>query len=211
MIPQAIMAAYDTETTGLPNKKLPMTHKEQPHIVQLATVLYKSDGTELGTFDMIIKPDGYTEMPIKAFEAHGITFERAMDEGVDRKIVLDAWKDFVRPAKLMVAHNNWFDKQLLDINMRRTYNDIKQSYRYKKYFCTMQTYMPICKLPATEKMLRYGFGPYKNPTLTEVHEFLFGEGFEGAHNALEDVRAVGKVFFKLPLSVRESAFSGKDK
>jgi len=37
----------------------------------------------------------------------------------------------------------------------------------------------------------------KFPTLEELHTVLFGENFQGAHDALADVRATAKCFFEL--------------
>ena len=46
-----------------------------------------------------------------------------------------------------------------------------------------------CQLPG-----KYG---YKWPTLSELHIKLFGEDFEGGHDALEDVKACAKCLFEL--------------
>lgn len=37
----------------------------------------------------------------------------------------------------------------------------------------------------------------KWPTLTELHTKLFKEGFDGAHDALDDVKACARSFFEL--------------
>lgn len=37
----------------------------------------------------------------------------------------------------------------------------------------------------------------KWPTLQELHTFLFGVGFEGAHDALVDVRACAKCYWEI--------------
>jgi len=55
--------------------------------------------------------------------------------------------------------------------------------------CTMQSTTDICKLPS-----QYGF---KWPSLQELHKFLFGCDFEGAHDASDDVTAMAKCFFEL--------------
>ena len=47
----------------------------------------------------------------------------------------------------------------------------------------------LCKIPG-----KYG---YKWPTLSELHMFLFGNGFEGAHDALNDVLACAACYFEL--------------
>lgn len=205
-----LLSFFDTETTGLWNKKLAITHTAQPHIVQLATLVTDSCGNEVTSFNRIIKPQGYTTIDPGAFEVHGITFERAMDEGIDRRLVLDEWRDLVRPTHMLIAHNKEFDLKLMEIAMRREYNDVKQSYRYKKQFCTMKTYTDICKLPPTDRMLQYGFNTYKSPKLQEAYKHVFGEEFEDAHDAMADVRACAKIFFALPRKAWIRHLTGKD-
>jgi hypothetical protein len=40
-------------------------------------------------------------------------------------------------------------------------------------------------------------GGYKWPNLTELHTYLFGKGFDGAHDAMADVKACANCFFEL--------------
>jgi len=47
----------------------------------------------------------------------------------------------------------------------------------------------ICKIPG-----RHG---YKWPNLTELHTYLFKKGFEEAHDAEADVKALATCFFEL--------------
>ncbi len=49
----------------------------------------------------------------------------------------------------------------------------------------------ILKIPS-----RKGSG-YKWPKLEELHNFLFKEGFDGAHDALNDVMATSKCYFEM--------------
>jgi DNA polymerase III epsilon subunit-like protein len=41
------------------------------------------------------------------------------------------------------------------------------------------------------------YGEYKWPTLSELHKKLFGYDFEKAHNALADIEATAKCFWKM--------------
>lgn len=70
-----MILAFDTETTGLPDFRAPSSAPHQPHLVQLAAVLTEGPDAEPAVFSRIVRPDGYTEMPVRAFEAHGIRFE----------------------------------------------------------------------------------------------------------------------------------------
>ena len=53
----------------------------------------------------------------------------------------------------------------------------------------------LCKLPFPDGTASNG--QYKWPKLTELHEFLFGESFTGAHDALTDVKATARCFWEL--------------
>jgi DNA polymerase-3 subunit epsilon len=82
---------YDSETTNLPIWKEPSDHPGQPHIVELAAKLVNLENREvINQMCVIIKPDGWawddsaTTADV-AFKTHGITMERAMDEGIPEK------------------------------------------------------------------------------------------------------------------------------
>jgi DNA polymerase-3 subunit epsilon len=59
----------------------------------------------------------------------------------------------------------------------------------KKRICTMRETTDLLALPGA-----YG---NKFPKLIELHKFLFGNEFEGAHNALTDISATAKCFWEL--------------
>jgi len=63
--------------------------------------------------------------------------------------------------------------------------------------CTEHT-AELCKIPGGRG------GKFKLPTLTELHEFLFGEPFAEAHNATADVEATTRCFLEL---VRKKQYS----
>lgn len=205
----AVYAGFDTETTGLPNKKLPIHHHMQPHVIQIACMLTDVDGNELGSMNKLIKPEGFARIDPGAEKAHGISFERCMDEGKPRKEVMEEFISLVKPAWMLIAHNNWFDLQLLRFTFSREPSLDAPAILGKEQFCSMKAWTPIVKIPPTEKMRYYGFGPYKNASLTEVHMHCFGETFDKAHDAMNDVRAMMKCFFKLPERPRPPASSGQ--
>ena len=60
----------------------------------------------------------------------------------------------------------------------------------KPKYCTMKMSTNYCKLPG-------GKQGFKSPKLSELHQVMFGEGFENAHDALADVRATVRCFWKL--------------
>jgi DNA polymerase III epsilon subunit-like protein len=54
----------------------------------------------------------------------------------------------------------------------------------------MKATTSICKLPGK-------YGDYKWPKLQESHLHFFGKEFEGAHDAMADVRACAAVYWAL--------------
>ena len=76
-----LLNVFDTETTGLPQFKLPSDHPSQPHLVDIAALLYNEVGELMESFEAIIRPDGWT-IPDEAARVHGITTEMAMDSFV---------------------------------------------------------------------------------------------------------------------------------
>ena len=80
---------FDTETTGLPRSySAPLTDFDNwPRMVQVAWQLHDAQGNLINSNSIIIKPEGYT-IPFNAVQIHGITNERAIEEGHDLKAVL---------------------------------------------------------------------------------------------------------------------------
>lgn len=60
-----------------------------------------------------------------------------------------------------------------------------------KKICTKEVSTDFCALPNSK-----GSG-YKWPTLAELHKKLFNNEMKEAHNAISDVQACAKCFFKL--------------
>ncbi len=179
---------FDTETTGLPeNFNAPITDfNNWPRIVQLAWKVYDIQGNVISTHNRIVKPDGFI-IPPESISIHRITNERANSEGLPLKEVLNEFINSIKHSKFLVAHNINFDNKItgcefLRMDMHNYMNDII-------HVCTMNSTVDFCRIQG-------GMG-LKSPTLTELHNKLFGKPFEDAHDALIDVEALGRCFFKL--------------
>ncbi|MEN8121004.1 MAG: 3'-5' exonuclease [Bacteroidota bacterium] len=179
---------FDTETTGLPkNYKAPVTDTDNwPRLVQIAWLTFDNDGNKIDNKDYIIKPLGFT-IPNEASKLHGITTERAMEEGEDLDKVLSIFAEAIAKTDYLVAHNISFDEKIVGAEFVR--KNFKTKWFSKKQICTMQASTNYCELPG-----KYG---YKWPNLMELHKKLFGHGFEEAHNAAADISATGKCFWEL--------------
>jgi len=188
MLNNNIYLFFDTETTGLPqNWKAPVSDTNNwPRIVQIAWILSSQENGQLESKDFIIKPEGFS-IPIESSDVHGITTEQAYEEGKDLLDVLDEFDRDLNKSNRLVAHNISFDEKVLGAEFIR--KGVENDFFAKRRLCTMQKSTDYCKLPG-----RYG---YKWPTLSELHNVLFGKGFEDAHNAMGDVIATEKCFWEL--------------
>jgi len=180
--------AFDTETAGLPRDwAAPVTDVHNwPRLVQIAWLCFDDSGAELASCEHIIKPDGFV-ITRQASNVHGITTKRALAEGVDLQPVLVEFSEAVSSADMLVAHNVDFDTKVVGAELLRA--GMANAFDGKTLRCTMRESTDHCRLP--------GRRGYKWPTLTELHEILFGAGFEGAHGALADARASMLCFLKL--------------
>ncbi len=185
---------YDTETTGLPkNWGAPVEDVENwPRIVQFCFGIYNEKGKEISFSNFIIIPEGF-EIPAAVAEIHGVTQERAMAEGVSIKNAMAIFAAAALMSNAYVAHNIGFDRKVVGAEIER----IKKLFGTGNDFIplmeeldTMKNGTALCKIPGAR-------GGYKWPKLQELHMELFGENFDGAHDAMNDVRACAKCFFEM--------------
>lgn len=182
---------FDTETTGFPDNRLPVEHDDQPYVVQLAAMLCRDDGEALGSFSVII--NNGAPIPAKVTEIHGISEQMAAEFGVMPRTAIGLFNHFASRANLFVAHNIKFDWQLMATMQARGANVMPLGPK----FCTMEAAAPVVNLPPSERMVAAGINKPKPPKLSEAVAFFFGEELTGAHDAMVDVRACARVFFKL--------------
>jgi len=178
----------DTETTGLPRKKcMPISQLSHwPRMVELAWIECETDGTIVAEYDSIIKPDLF-KIPRCATAIHGITTERALEEGSDIVSVLKKLYTSMNNCSCIVGHNVDFDLSVIAAESIRA--GIPMSRQMSRRMCTMSSSVKFCNL-------KRGAG-YKYPTLAELHEKLFGFPFPDSHRALNDARACMRCFFEL--------------
>lgn len=186
---------FDTETTGKADFRAEPNAPHQPRIVQLAAILTDHTGLESQSINLVIKPEGW-EIPKEASDIHGITTQFATQIGVPIRYALKVFRCFWNASELAVAHNSDFDLLMLDCEFFRHAGGRVSWGDPKDTFCTMKNMTPICQLPGN-------YGKYKWPKLQEAHRHCFGVEFDGAHDALADVRACAKVYFWLCEKIKE--------
>lgn len=178
---------FDTETGGFPSKKLALTDPGQPPTVQIGAILCNRERV-LGELNMILTVGDRKINPFAA-EVHGMDEAFCNKYGVEPAQALLAFNALVQKADVLVCHNFAFDVQMINM-MYATLapKDAHKAFATMPYFCTMEATTEFCKLPKAR-----GHG-YKWPKLEELHRILFEEDFEGAHDAMADVKATVRCF-----------------
>jgi DNA polymerase III epsilon subunit-like protein len=179
---------FDTETTGLPrNWKAPVSDLNNwPRMIQIAWILCDDKGNRIESEDHIIKPENFI-IPIEASRVHGISTEKAIEEGEDLETILLKFNELAEESEFIVAHNISFDEKIVGAEFLR--KGIRSGFELKRKLCTMQSSTNYCRIPGP-----YG---YKWPKLSELHIKLFGEDFEDAHDASVDIYATEKCFWAM--------------
>jgi len=182
---------FDTETTEFtkPNGD----HSDQPHCCQIAGLLTDADGNELKSFETIIAPGDvepfHFVIPERVAEIHGISTDRAIHEGIQLIPAMEQFMSVMAEADLVVAHNIDFDIIVVGASLWRAGMN-PADFQLKERFCTMKALTDVVRIPKTR-----GSG-FKWPKLQESHLHFFGEGFEDAHSAMADVKAMVRVYFE---------------
>lgn len=171
---------FDTETNGLPLKfGAPATDLGNwPRIIQLAFVVTDKDFNVIYRFCHLISPDGWTIPQEKFWIDNGYSTERNAAEGIPMDQGLLALADVINMSTHVFAHNMAFDYPIIAAEMIRY--GVRCGNKPKR-ICTMKSTTDVCQIP--------GKRGYKWPKLEELHQFLFNEGFDNAHDALADVEA----------------------
>lgn len=190
-----MILGYDTETSTLPDWHAPSDAPQQPSLLQLALLKHDMDGKEVDRLCTLVKPRPDCVIAKEAFEAHGITFERAMDEGIPAGEAFDAFIAFLEGVVLTVGHNESFDRRIMRITAAH-----HKGFKWEPTvpsFCTLWKSKFIINLPPTQKMIRAGMPGPKAPSLTECIQHFFKEELTGAHDAMVDIEGSMRVFWHL--------------
>ncbi|TYB69413.1 DNA polymerase III subunit alpha [Bizionia saleffrena] len=182
---------FDTETTGLPKRwNAPITDVDNwPRCIQIAWQLHDDMGRCIESQDYLIKPDGFN-IPYDAEKIHGISTELAQEQGIELSEVLALFNSALGKTKFVVGQNVTFDLNIMGAEFVR--ENVANALQELPVLdtCTEHT-ARLCEIAGGR------YGKFKLPTLTELHQYLFGTPFSEAHNATADVEATTRCFFEL--------------
>ena len=176
--------AWDTETIGLPTTRYGekatrenIQKFDKCRMLTLAFVKYSSKGRELGSYHGTVYPDTFD---VAATHVLGITQEYARENGQPFGYLYASLKEATKDTKLLVAHNSAFDENVFF------------SECYRRGFDT-EPFDDVTFVDTLD-MARSIYPTLKNHKLITVYDHIFGEEFDGAHDALNDARACGDVY-----------------
>jgi len=164
------VVCFDTETTGLVENRTRALER-QPEIIEFyGCVASLVTGKVSYEVDVLIKP---STMPLEEHTTKitGIKTED-LTEAPSFGEIAPQIEDLFSRAKVAIAHNATFDRDMLEIEYQRLGRVLTLPSRL------------LCTVEQTNHIKGHRL------SLSALHEHLFGEVFSGAHRAKEDVRAL---------------------
>jgi DNA polymerase-3 subunit alpha len=182
---------FDTETTGLPKSwNAPITDTDNwPRCIQIAWQLHDEMGNLVEHNDFLVQPEGFN-IPYDAERVHGISTDLAAEQGITLNEGLELFNEALQKTKFIVGQNVGFDVNIMGCEFYRMGVENNLTELPVLDTCTEHT-AQMCQIPGGRG------GKFKLPTLTELHQHLFGVGFNEAHNATADVEATTRCFLEL--------------
>lgn len=187
-----MICPYDTETTGLVRKNLPLTDVGQPRLVQLSCLIADEETHRITqSMNLVVKPEGW-DIPDEASAVHGITTEYATEVGLPEKHVLDTFL-WLWDGKKRISHNNLFDDKVIECAIARYYSPdspLLEAWQKAPTYCTMRESKEIVQAKGKTGRLKF-------PKLAEAYEYFFNEVFDNQHSANADTVACFEIYLAL--------------
>lgn len=128
-------------------------------------------------------------IPHGATLVHGITDEMCAQSPHYIQVVLKELIADALEARLIVAHNTYFDTSIAKANTLREFGENSKE--------AIQIIQALDKSKRRDTMRQSATYAGGWSTLVKLHEKLFGEPYAHPHNAMADVRAVEDCYTKL--------------
>ena len=199
---------FDVETSGLlPKKTEDVPIEKLPHILQLSYIVFETDGWKVSKVgNYYVNVEKHVEISQKITELTGITREMC-NSGSSIVNVLKEFCDEYMQCDLIVAHNIYFDRNMIQLEISRNKEKLPSHYvenvfsrnfekeNFKTNYCTMYNGRNICNI---KKVNDKGETYVKCPKLSELYEHLFEEPVHGnLHNSLVDTYVCLKCLVKM--------------
>jgi DNA polymerase-3 subunit alpha len=198
---------FDTETTGLFPKRYGSDPLD-PYAIQISYIIYEN-GKIVETWNNYIRVPESAKISQEIETLTGISNNLCKTNGI---AIVDALSDFIHAyssVDLIVAHNIEFDKRVILTEIRRNASALISKLESSQCltmftnnfitphkpaeFCTIEASRNLCAIVRTNSRGTY----FKNPTLTELHEYLFGTKPANAHNSLDDCESCLRCYIEL--------------
>lgn len=173
----------DTETSSLPDYKMPADHPDQPRLAAITMIICDANLEATSTYTRFIKPDGWVLDP-GAAAVNKLTLERLEAEGVRVDEVLNMYTAYIDQGFAVAAFGAQFDCKIMRGELRRALIDDR--FEKTKNFCIMR------KSPRVKKL--NGKGGW--PGLVDICAH-YGIDLSDAHTSLGDAMAALQVMRRL--------------
>lgn len=189
---------FDTETTGLYDRRDFHNHVGLPAIMEYAHLLIDDEWNVVEKFETLVQLPDSCEIHERAYAAHGITREEANEKGIPFFQVLDKFWNAIARARMVVGYNISYDLDMMEIGYHRACSEglTKDNMAIPQAVDLMRYATPICALPGRRP------GDYKWPKLEEAMRIICGCTHKG-HRALADTLACVTLHQKL-VNMQES-------
>lgn len=169
-------------------------------MVQLGAILYQDREivAELNLVTIPTRPSlssGCLEraiIPAEAYNVHGIDDAKVDAVGVQTGLTLALFMQLAGRADRLIAYNTAFDRDIVSTALVREFDGWSLSLDFDRLYCAMISASNHLKIPGRRP------GQWAWPKLHDAYKALVDpKGFDGAHDAMADVRAAAAVVWAL--------------
>jgi hypothetical protein len=160
MIEDRKILFFDTVSSGEYCNKIPIYHKDQPHLMKLYVLLTNYLGMTINYAEMIVKPIygvRYSVDPLRN-EAYLYTWDLCEKMGVEAELVMDLFGDMCRKADIVVTYGMKLKRKLMKTFFARNY--VFDLIEGKETFCIgeeTRKIMEVKRIPKVSECYRFYF------------------------------------------------------
>ncbi len=180
---------FDCSAAGRPKnwKAYPTDTFSWPRLIHLAWILFDDKYKKIESGNDIVSLENYELTPEIEKFSH-VTQARAEEEGKPLKEVLSNFSKAVDKAEVVFAHNLRFNENVVLAEFHRM--NMPQRLSVSESYCIMQESTYFCKIVGKGGKLKW-------PTLSELHQRVFGKPYSNPNDAFHDTIAAAKSLFVL--------------